>query len=109
MMDFESETRVGWNKKDTALKWLNSAFVGLFILTCSYSFNWSKMHIHVSLFSLRPTEEVCLLKQGYTGRLICSVNQRPLVLKDIFISTTTWITDWILLAQEYCSALLEKR
>jgi hypothetical protein len=31
MMDFESETRVGWYK-DTTLKWLNSAFVGLFIL-----------------------------------------------------------------------------
>jgi hypothetical protein len=31
MMDFESETRVGWYK-DTTLKWLYSASVGLFIL-----------------------------------------------------------------------------
>jgi hypothetical protein len=31
MMDFEPETRVWWYK-DTTLKWLNSAFVGLFIL-----------------------------------------------------------------------------
>jgi hypothetical protein len=31
MMDFESETRVGWYR-DTTLKWLESAFVGLFIL-----------------------------------------------------------------------------
>jgi hypothetical protein len=41
MMDFESETRVGWYK-NTTLKWLNSAFVGLFIQFDSRSCLFSK-------------------------------------------------------------------
>jgi hypothetical protein len=51
MMDFESETRVGWYK-DTTLKWLNGAFVGLFILI------WQKYIFRITEFQITPNIKI---------------------------------------------------